>query len=104
MFKSDDSDDIEELFIELNQKVRFQVNAIKYTEQQEAVNGITTSISETSIPLIQDEKKDTTDGVIKRQRSTSVSSVGNKNIKKPIPMEIQGSMVDQGLGVIAWWQ
>ena len=74
---------LEELFLEKGNEVRFQVTMIKYTQQREDVKGVTTLISETSIPAPIPEGE-TVEGQpqIKRQRSTRLADDYQSNVFK----------------------
>jgi hypothetical protein len=73
--------------------------------------GVTTVVSETAaaLPVSNPSDKNGTDlpPQIKRERSTSITSVSERDAdfpaKRKPPMLVTGSMIDSGLGCLEWW-
>eukprot|EP01035_Chromulina_nebulosa_P020438 gene20438-26520_t len=85
----------------IGEEIRFRVRTIHFTNVTSTAKGIAAlTTSDTHIPI---NSKSVNESIPQRKRSTSITDLPSE-AKIPVPMKVIGSIKEDGLGLISWWE
>ena len=113
--EGDDGEEGDRFEMEIGARIRFKVKSVNFTRITTTMKGVQATTSTTShasdrayglngsshVAAKRGDEHAEEDGAVRRRRSSSDLSDTDKH---PAPMQIVGSICEDGLGLLSWWQ